>query len=79
MEEKERAALMLTIVLLRRHLVKPQRRKDFLRLREGQTAHYGRRKVLRCAAGKATLRNDILTVFLFERVAKWRGCGDSMR
>ena len=29
--------------------------KFFLRRREGQTAHYGRRKVLRCAAGKATL------------------------
>jgi hypothetical protein len=27
----------------------------FLRRREGQTAHYGLRKVLRCAASKATL------------------------
>ena len=32
-----------------------ERRKDFLRRREGQTAHYGLRKVLRCAARKTTL------------------------
>jgi hypothetical protein len=29
--------------------LKPQRHKDFLRRREGQTAHYGLRKILRCA------------------------------
>ncbi len=37
------------------HSLKPQQRKDFLRRREGQTTHYGLRKVLRCAATKATL------------------------
>ena len=35
--------------------VKPQRRTDFLRRREGQTAVYGQRKVLRRAAGKKPL------------------------
>ena len=35
--------------------VNPQRRIDFLRRLEGQTAHYRRCKVLRCAASKATL------------------------
>ena len=36
-------------------MVKPQQRKDILRRSEGQTAIYGRRKVLRHATGKATL------------------------
>ena len=36
-------------------MVTPQWRKDFLREREGQTAHYGLRKVLRCTVGKALL------------------------
>ena len=35
--------------------VKPQRRKDCLRRREDQTAHYGLRKVLHYTASKATL------------------------
>jgi hypothetical protein len=35
--------------------LKPQRHKDFLRRREGQTTHYGLCKILRCAAPKATL------------------------
>jgi hypothetical protein len=36
-------------------MVTPQWRKDFLRQREGQTAHYGLRKVLGCTVGKALL------------------------
>jgi hypothetical protein len=56
MEEKEKAVLMLTIVLLRRHYHgKATMAQRFLRRREGQTVHYGLRKVLRCAAGKANL------------------------
>ncbi len=35
--------------------LKPQPHKDFLRRREGQTTHYGLRKILHCAATKATL------------------------
>jgi hypothetical protein len=35
--------------------LKPQRHKDFLRRREGQTTHYGLCKILRCAASKTTL------------------------
>jgi hypothetical protein len=35
--------------------LKPQRHKDFLRRREGQTTHYGLHKILRCAASKTTL------------------------
>ncbi len=35
--------------------LKPQRHKVFLRRREGQTTHYGLRKILRCTATKATL------------------------
>jgi hypothetical protein len=35
--------------------LKPQRHKDFLRRREGQTTHYGLRKILPCAATQATL------------------------
>jgi hypothetical protein len=35
--------------------VNSQLRKEFLRWRECQTAHYGLRKVLRCAVSKATL------------------------
>jgi hypothetical protein len=35
--------------------LKPQRHKDFLHRREGQTTHYGLRKILHCSATKATL------------------------
>ncbi len=35
--------------------LKPQRHKDCLRQREGQTTHYGLRMILRCAAFKTTL------------------------
>ena len=43
MEEKEKAVLMLTIVLLRRHYHgKATMAQRFLRRREGQTAHIGR-------------------------------------
>jgi hypothetical protein len=38
--------------------LKPQRHNDFLRRREGQTTHYGLRKILRCAASKTTLFED---------------------
>ncbi len=50
--------------------LKPQWHKDYLRRREGQTMHYGLRKILCCAASKATLLilRDLLHLFVRIRV-----------
>jgi hypothetical protein len=48
--------------------LKPQQHKDFLLRREGQTTHYGLRKILHCAATKATLILADQCTYL------WAGC-----
>jgi len=59
--QQSRVIVWLSLLPLRRlQPVKPQRHKDFLRLREGQTEHYGL-QALRCVAGKATLSHVSLT------------------